>query len=137
MRVLLAVAGSLLFLSCGNGTTRPSPVVPVASPTTFTISGTVSDDTGRPVASAHVSVGRRFSKTGPGFAATTDSSGFFSGGLPPGEYLLGVSKDGFQQIASREVVVEGNLRLDLTLVPGVIVSGIVSETGVGPLEGAS
>ena len=140
MRVLLAVAGSLLFLSCGGGTTPPSPVTPVAptpSPTTFTVSGTVSDDSGRPVASALVSVGRRLSKTGPGFAVTTDSSGFFRGGLPPGEYLLGVSKDGFHEIAGREVVVEGDLRLDVTLVPGVIVGGIVSETGVGPLGGAT
>jgi len=140
MRALFLVLGSLLSISCGDEGTRPNlvaPTPPTPSPTVFTVSGTVRDDAGRPVASAQVGVGIRFSKTGPAFASMTDAAGVFSGSLPPGSYEMSVGKDGYQWIQGRSVVVTGDLRLDVTLLPGVIVSGIVDEAGVGPLEGAT
>jgi hypothetical protein len=96
------VAGTLLFLGCGNRESPVEPTPPVqATPAVapafqdFRLSGAVSDTANRPLAGSKVEV-----VDGPraGTFATTDESGRFSmPGTFTGNIALTASKDGYQQ----------------------------------------
>ena len=145
MRLVFAVLASVLVLSCSGDTTAPAPTGPAGTtppPTpappapTFVVSGTVRDDRSAPVAGAQVSGGALYSKTGPRFSSTTNAAGGYSGSLPAGMWLLGVSKPGFDTYISSSFQVSANTTVDVTLKPGVRVFGRIAEQDVGPLTGA-
>ena len=136
MRAICAALGSLLLLSCGGSDTKtaaaPSPVTPTP---TYTVSGTVRDDAGAPLADARVAGGALYSKTGPVFVTQSDAAGQYRGSLPGGTYYqLSVNKPGFETFSLNELSVSGDTIVDVTLRPGVSVLGKVRELGVDVLD---
>lgn len=146
MKMVCAVVASVLVLSCGGDKTVPTPTEPtVTTPApappsppapTFVVSGTVRDDRGAPVADATVYGGALYSKTGPIFSSTTDAAGTYRGSIRAGTWQLLVSKPGFDTYTSSSFQVSADTTVDVTLKPGVTVSGRVFEQDVGPLTGA-
>jgi hypothetical protein len=140
MRLTCALLATVLLVSCGGGTPAPAPTAPnglqTPPPNTYIVSGTVRDDKGVPVADASVFVGCGACKTGPGFSATTNGAGFYSGRIREGTWDLFVSKPGYTRLSQYgAVVVTTDTTRDLTLMPGVRVSGRTFEEGVGSLTG--
>ena len=115
-----------------------SGVVGVATVTVYpsaSLSGTVRDQGGTPVAGAAVSVANGKSSR----STVSDSSGRYSiAGLAGGtQYSAYVAKDGYESNDSVSVTVNSpETGQDFTLRVGISVSGRVSEAGVGPLDGA-
>ncbi len=110
------VSGKSVVLSQGNGS----------------ISGTVADSTGLPVADATVAVSRAGAAVARTQSLTTGSVGFFAvGGLPaPGTYVLEFSKTGYlSETRTIELAAGGNvsdLNPRLNPVTGVL-AGVVAE----------
>jgi hypothetical protein len=133
--LLQVVSVSVLITTCGDERTsvipQPSPVTPAK---TYLVSGTVRDPDGLPLEGASVAIRIMFSKTSPRLLTSTDARGAFSGPLPAGVYDMEVTKPGFAA-TNGGVAVPNDVTLDVTLRPGVHLSGVVSELGVGPLDG--
>lgn len=138
LKASIALTAAAALISCGSNGDDRSPVAPTPVPVSdsYSITGTVSDQAGNPVEGASVSVGRLFSKTGPRVAATTNSAGRFAGTLPAGTYEYRASRPGFEDLSGSDVVVAADTTLNLSLRPGIILSGNVIEAGVGRLDGA-
>lgn len=143
MRLLVAVFACALLISCGGDASSRTPTGPTPPPApttnppnTFSVSGTVRDDKGAPVPDATVFVGCGACKTGPGFSSTTNASGFYSGRLPAGTWDMIVRKPGYTTLSVHGgVIVSSNATRDVTLTPGVVISGRTFEDGVGELTG--
>lgn len=87
--------------TCGEHDTTPSPLWPATLQVTGSISGTVKDGAGLPVAVATVTLDN-------GASTVTDSSGRYSfGSLPPGSATVSAAKTGYTG-ASKTVTVIGN-----------------------------
>ena len=99
---------------------------------TLAVSGTVRDETRTPLEGASILFGFN-GKGAPGFSAKTDSAGQFHGTLPQGSYQYHVDKPGFDSF-SAGAVVSSDTFVEVTLHPGVSVTGLVTELGVGPLD---
>src|SRR5712691_8936742 len=128
MRAICAALGSLLLLSCSGGETKTAaPPSPVAPTPTYTVSGTVRDDVGAPLADARVSGGALYSKTGPFFVTQTDAAGQYRGTLPTGTFQLSVNKPGFEPFSLYQLSVSSDTIVDVTLHPGVYVLGKIRE----------
>ena len=98
---------------CGESPTpsAPSPS-PSASAATFSVSGSVRDAMGQPVAGASVAI---LDGVNANRAATTDSSGRYSfTGLTGGGFTMRVRSDGFDD-ATRSVTLTASTTLDVTI----------------------
>jgi carboxypeptidase family protein/all-beta uncharacterized protein len=137
MRALFCCVLLVGVIGCHSETapiaTSPTPVRQGGP---YTLSGTVRDDTGVPVQGATLSYGvdpRRSSFV----STTTDAGGSYQlAGLFAGTDTLTVFKPGYLSNAQTVTIVGDSVR-DVLLRPGVIVSGKVSEAGVGGLNGVS
>ena len=144
-RVWFVLLGPIVALACGSGEQKPalSPTPAASAPISllmYTISGTVHDDVGKPVADASVAAGAPFltaSKAVPGFFTKTDAAGQYQGRLAKGTYTLFVNKPGFDSFSRADISLSADIVIDVTLRPGVIVAGKVIEAGVGPLDDAT
>ena len=77
----------------------------------YTLSGTVTDEDGEPVANASVAVsGDTYSDE-----TTTNAQGVYSLELPDGSYTLTVSKEGYDEVTERIEVSGSNVPKDITL----------------------
>ena len=145
MRVLFAVLASGFVLSCGGEAPSASPTgpglagrpgIPQPPPKTFAVSGTVRDNDGVPLADAAVFVGCGGCKTGPGFSVATNAAGAYAGRLPAGTFDMFVRKPGYTAVSIYGgVAVTGDTTRDVTLTPGVVITGRTFEQGVGDLTG--
>jgi uncharacterized membrane protein len=107
---------------------QPAPVQ-VAQSTTA-ISGTVTDDAGKAIRNAHITI------TGPSSASTqSGADGSFSANVPPGLYSVTITASGFQNAASSVTVAAGPAKLSVTLLSaslttiGRVGSGTVAVNG--------
>ena len=141
MRLAASLLACVAIAACGGPAAAPTPTQPQTPASTssidnHTVSGTVRDDTGAPVADATVFVGCGGCKTGPGFSTTTNANGFYSGKIRAGTFDMSVRKPGYTTLSIYgSVVVTGDITRDVTLKPGVIISGRTYEEGVGDLIG--
>jgi carboxypeptidase family protein len=165
-RLITGVCFALLASACGGGRSpvpsapTPAAVEPTPNVVTYTITGVVADESGRPIAGAGVDaccvggVPITYSRLHAGDALTDESGHFRMVGLPAGTHLVfRLGKDGYvPQCAPAPVTVQGDLAVDFTLVsranltasaqsaPGFrSISGTVVEitaTGREPVSGA-
>ncbi|HUA08182.1 MAG TPA: carboxypeptidase regulatory-like domain-containing protein [Candidatus Acidoferrales bacterium] len=96
MRKLTSILATFMIVAFAVGpvsaATVPNPPVTVAQNATATVQGIVKDDSGAPIAGAHVEL--RGPQT---YATDSDSTGAYSiGDVAPGVYVLAVSKPGYQ-----------------------------------------
>ena len=114
-------------------------------PANGTVSGTITDDAGHPLAGAHVSAFGRLS--GTDFEATTTSSGRYSFSLPPARYYLaafGPNATGGDSDATGydanavyvRVHSAKKTRAGIALPPGGVVRGKVTDARGKPIAGA-
>ena len=123
-RVMAVVLSAAFALSCSDASSTPAAPTPAAV-TRHLLSGTVTDDAGRPLAGVAVfGIGSKFNF----FSATTDASGQYRGPIGPGHRDLTFTLNGFRQ-GLRSVAIAADTIVDISLRPGVIVSGNVSELG--------
>jgi RHS repeat-associated protein len=131
-RNLLSAGDGLAYTYDGRGVR-----VAVAVAAAFgTVTGTVVDQAGQPVAGATVRI------TGTANATTTDGAGNFSLTAPAGLYTLTVSKLGFLSatttpftLAAGATFAAGAIRLSPA--PGTITGTVVASPGNAPLAGAA
>src|SRR5262249_39826578 len=100
---------------------------------TAQVTGRISDQSGAVVPGAQVTVTNQ--KTGIGRDSVSNGEGYFTIPLlPPGEYRIGVKKDGFKPVVRPDVAlnVEQVARLDFTLETGAV-SDTVTITSDAPL----
>lgn len=130
---------SVVLLSCGGEPKTPAAPSPALPTVTYTVSGMVRDALGTPLEAARVSMAIPLSKTGPSFSTETDATGRYRGNLAAGShYTLYAQRPGFENFYRTDVSISADTLLDdVTLRPGVQVSGKVSEAGVGPLDDAT
>lgn len=69
------------------------------------------------------------------FSTRTDATGAFRATVPQGTYLISVRKPGFEE-NERTLTLAGDTMLEVTLRPGIVVGGLITELGVGPLDDA-
>ena len=84
----------------------------------FKLSGHIKDENGAPVAGAHITVGSTPPLTPGSWQAETDPEGAFTVALPgPGDYLIGVEREGFYQLKDQPVQAGGEAEgQEITLV---------------------
>ncbi len=127
----------------GGSTKAGQPQVPQPA----SLSGRVfSKADGRPIARATVSIGERppdplaaLSQVQPSPAlAVTDDDGRWTASIAPGSLIVGVVARGFLPASVKGIVTAaGRHDLDVGLEPGgVIVSGVVTDLGGGPVVNA-
>ena len=103
-----------LVLGCGGSSTpsAPSPSPAPATAATLSLSGSVRDDAGQPVAGASVAI---LDGVNANRAATTDTSGRYSiSGLSGGGFTVRVRSDGYND-AMQGVTLSSSTTLDLTI----------------------
>jgi carboxypeptidase family protein len=101
VRPIYAVFITILVVSCGGETrsaATSSPIAPTPTPAQYVVSGTVRDDTGRPVEAARVFIGNRSSKTPSGFNTDTDAGGHYQGSIATGSWDVTVTKPGYEPV---------------------------------------
>src|SRR5262249_52828006 len=131
-RNLLAAGDGLAYTYDGRGVRVAGQVVAAFG----TITGTVVDQNGQPVADATVRL------TGTVNATATDGAGDFNLTAPAGLYTVTVTKFGFLPAATTPFTLTaggsfaaGTIRLQPA--PGTIAGTVVSSLGGAPLPGAS
>ena len=107
MRKLTSILAAVMIATFAVGpvsaATAPNVPVTVAQNATATVQGTVSDDTGAPLAGVNIVL--RGSQT---FTGTTDSTGAFTvSGVTPGVYVLSAMKPGYQTATATDFAVLG------------------------------
>jgi protocatechuate 3,4-dioxygenase beta subunit len=134
----LLVLSALLAVSCDSDRAPAGPSTP-AAPQTYTITGTVSDAAGRPIANATVAVADGAPNANAGKSATTNSSGTYS--LPSltfQGFSVTVTAAGYRA-SSRGIVLPADsttLRSDFTLTAqAIVISGKVTGAGNAPVTG--
>jgi hypothetical protein len=132
----------LLIATIGcRSDTVPTATSPSLTPRTtpkgpYTLSGTVRDEIGVPLAGATLAWGQD-PRESSFVLTTTDAQGYYQlVGLFAVTHTVYVSKPGYLPV-SEAVTVSGDAMKDFALRPGVIVSGKVSEAGVGGLNGVT
>ncbi|HTZ53807.1 MAG TPA: TonB-dependent receptor [Candidatus Acidoferrum sp.] len=101
--ILAAVMIATFTVGPVSAATTPNVPITVAQNATATVQGTVSDDTGAPLADASVTM--RGAQT---YTGTTDKAGVFSiTGVAPGVYALAVSKAGYETATATDFAVLG------------------------------
>ncbi len=106
------------------------PTAVFSQSTSATISGGVTDPTGRFITGAAVEIAN--DETGVRYSDQTNSSGmYFVPILPPGHYRVQVSKQGFKTIIKAGVVlnVQGAIALNFVLPAGATSQSITVEAG--------
>jgi hypothetical protein len=139
VRPIYAVFITILVVSCGGETrsaATASPIAPTPTPAQYVVSGTVRDDTGRPVEAARVFIGNRSSKTPSGFNTDTDAGGHYQGSIATGSWDVRVTTPGYEPVFNA-VKVAADTVFDITFPLTVYVVGKVTELGVGPLNGVT
>jgi len=96
MRTLCIALVAALALCCAS--------VTVALAASSSISGTVTDETGAPIAAATVSI-----RGAARYSTATDAKGGFSVDVPPGLYSIAVTKAGFASATQGDIVVVAGL----------------------------
>lgn len=86
--------------------------VTVALPKQYTVSGVVTDAS----VSGHPIVSARIQDVGGGFALSDATGAFSLPGIPAGLLLIEFSKSGYQTV-EQELVISGDTRLNVALVP--------------------
>jgi hypothetical protein len=126
-----AIAPGTVVISATCSGVTGSTTLTVFEPAS--LSGTVSDPSGLRLAEASVYVS--FGKYGTG--ASTDQNGRFrvTGLVRGSSYPVYVSKGGYETVSTTVTLPEAETTLNVTLEPGVSVSGRVTESDVGPLGG--
>lgn len=131
----LLVIALTAFACSSDSRSTPSPTAPAPRPVyTGTLSGTVRDNVGQPIAGVSVYVGIDPRTGGTGGAQTDDQGRYSIGGLAGGQQYVSVSKPGYIRI-STTVTIGVEVTKDFTLVPGVILGGHTTELGLVPLVG--
>ncbi|HEX8806676.1 MAG TPA: TonB-dependent receptor, partial [Candidatus Aquilonibacter sp.] len=107
MRKLTSILAAIMIATFAVGpvsaATAPNPPVTVAQNATATVQGTVTDDTGAPLAGATITLRGPQTYTG-----TTDSTGAFSvSGVAPGVYVLSAQKAGYATATATDFAVLG------------------------------
>ena len=107
MRKLTSILAAFLITTFTVGpvsaATTPNVPVTVAQNANATVQGTVTDDSGSPVANANVVM--RGAQT---YTGTTDSTGAFTiSGIAPGIYVLAVTKPGYETATATDFAVVG------------------------------
>jgi hypothetical protein len=109
---------AVVSVTCGRGSSPVAPSPPPETPPpavapTFTLTGTVTNDRDHGIlADARVEI---VSGATTGQTAFTDAAGFYRvGDLPPGEYAVRVSAEGFEPTSS-SFTLTADLTLDLAL----------------------
>jgi hypothetical protein len=133
-----------LLLACGgentNNPATPSTLFSCPPRAKASLSGNVHDPAGRPVEGAQLSflIIARTGGCGAAAAATTDADGNYgtSADIVDG-YIVQVNKPGYNPFSRSGFSVRGDTAFDVTLEPGVTITGSVSESGVGALPGAT
>lgn len=109
-------------------------------PKTATLGGRVTRaKDGAPIEGATIAIEQqRATYFGPpAVFVSSDKNGAWTTPLGAGEYKVGVVADGFLPISRSHVVVTASTSLDLALVDGgIVVHGVVSDVGGGPVAGA-
>jgi len=127
----VAAATLLVVVACGDHARELSS--PSAATASYTLSGTVGEAplNGGAVADLRIEV-----MDGPnaGRAATTDVNGRYTlSDLAPSVFQLRASKSGYVRI-ERSVTLDSNTTLDLTVVRGCAVTGVVRESPGGAVS---
>lgn len=128
------VLSAVFTASCG----KTAPTTPSQTPAVLlTVSGMIRTASGAPLTDARVYGGYLSSKTGPVFNSISDAGGRYRGELPAGtNYEILAQRAGFEE-QRRTFSLTSDAVLDFTLQPGIAISGLVTEAGVGPLENAT
>jgi hypothetical protein len=107
------------------GVPLPAPQPEAKADDQCTVGGTVLNSvTKQPLGKARVGLMRMDRSAGAPAATTTDASGRFKlTGVPPGPYLVTVTRNGF----SRKVVISGNAPPSLTLAPKQALKDLTQE----------
>ena len=135
--ILAAAVTAFACSSDSRSTSTPSPAAPTPRPVyTGTLSGTVRDNTGTPIASVSVYVGVDPRLGGTGGAQTDVQGQYAITGLRAGSQQVSVSKPGYIRV-SDAVVIGVQLVKDFALGSGVILGGRTTELGLLPLSGAT
>jgi outer membrane receptor protein involved in Fe transport len=100
--ILAAVMIAIFAVGPVSAAAAPNVPVTVAQSANATVQGTVSDDTGAPVANANVVM--RGAQT---YTATTDKTGAFSISVAAGIYVLAISKPGYETATATDFAVLG------------------------------
>jgi hypothetical protein len=109
------------------------PLVGLAQSTDATISGGVTDSSGKFIVDANVAV--QNDATGVVYSSRTNSSGMYLVPiLPPGHYHVQVSKPGFNTIIKADVIlnVQSALALNFILPVGATSESVTVATGSLP-----
>jgi outer membrane receptor protein involved in Fe transport len=101
--ILAAVMIATFTVGPVSAATTPNAPVTVAQNANATVQGTVTDDSGAPIANANVVI--RGAQT---YTGTTDAAGKFSiSGIAPGVYVLAVNKPGYETATATDFAVLG------------------------------
>jgi outer membrane receptor protein involved in Fe transport len=101
--ILAAIMIATFTVGPVSAATAPNPPVNVAQNATATVQGTVSDDSGAPIADVNITL--RGAQT---FTGTTDSTGAFSvTGIAPGVYVLSATKAGYETATATDFAMLG------------------------------
>lgn len=99
-----------LFMVCAL-TAAPAVTRAQSAPSTATVAGTVSDESGAPIAGASVVLKGPQSKS-----ATSDSKGAFTfSDVPAGNYVLSVTKGGYTAAEQNDIIVLGGQTLNVAV----------------------
>jgi iron complex outermembrane receptor protein len=101
------------------------PAAALAQASPGAIGGVVKDDSGAAVPGASVTV--RNEDTGTAIEVFSDGQGSYrAGGLAPGRYLVEITLDGFEAVATRTTIVAGEAAaIDVILSPARFTEGVV------------
>ncbi|HTU69427.1 MAG TPA: TonB-dependent receptor [Candidatus Baltobacteraceae bacterium] len=103
-RILAAIMTAALSVGPVSAATSPSvPVIVAQGASTATVQGTVKDDSGAPLAGAHIDL------RGPStYSANTDATGAFTiSNVTPGVYVLAAQKPGYQTATETDFALLG------------------------------
>ena len=103
------------------------------SPGGTAVVGTISDAIGGPIEGAVVSAARRRGPLDQGqtsAATLTDRDGRYRLSLPPGSYGVAAEHDDYLRAATTIELAAAELTVDLRLVPGGVIEGVVKDVRV-------
>lgn len=114
-----------------------APIPVQAQAVNATLLGTINDSSGAVIGGATVNI--KELGTGVGRTTTTNASGNYTfPDLPPGTYSVTAEMSGFKKEIrpSVDVVVNSNVRVDLTLQPGAVSESVEVTAASDPPDGS-